>query len=227
MRIIYRLNAMEFDKQEYEDIVLDIIIEYLNENRYIELEILIPFIKSRIAKKNINLNEEGICTILKSLFQQNLIAEGSKLTKNEVLENSPLRKKIYNYIKNNLGVYYFKIVKEFNLGNHSATWHLEMLLKFALINEMKIEKNHVYYEASLNTKDIEKAYYLSNEKIISILGYINNTNNECTKSELSSNLKMHLNTVKKYLNKLEELNIIQKKIIPNKTLYFIKNIKNS
>ncbi|KKL45384.1 hypothetical protein LCGC14_2356270 [marine sediment metagenome] len=53
-------------------------------------------------------------------------------------------------------------------------------------------------------------------------GYINNTNDECTKSELSSNLKMHLNTVKKYLNKLEELNIIQTKIISNKTLYFIE-----
>ncbi len=33
---------------------------------------------------------------------------------------------------------------------------------------------------------------------------------------------MHLNTVKKYLNKLEELNIIQKKMISNKTLYFKK-----
>ncbi|KKK50845.1 hypothetical protein LCGC14_3120960, partial [marine sediment metagenome] len=38
---------MEFDKKDYEDLVLDIIIEYLNKNRYIELEILVPFIKSR------------------------------------------------------------------------------------------------------------------------------------------------------------------------------------
>ncbi len=216
---------MEFDKKDYEDLVLDIIIEYLNKNRYIELEILVPFIKSRISEKKINLNEDGIRIILKSLFHQNLIAEGSKLTKNEVLENPPIRNKIYNYIKNNLGVYYFKIVKEFNLGNHSATWHLEMLLKFALINEMKIEKNHVYYETSLNPKDVEKAYYLSNEKIISIVEYFNNNSTWHTKSELSKNLNMHLNTVNKYLNKLEDLNIIQTKIISNKTLYFKEEVK--
>ena len=129
--------------------------------------------------------------------------------------------KIYNYIKNNPGVYYFNIVKEFNLGNHSAIWHLEMLLKFALINEMKIEKNRVYYETSLNPKDVEKAYHLSNKKIISIIEYFNNNSTGYTQSELSKNLNMHLNTVKKYLNKLEELNIIQTKIISNKTLYFI------
>ena len=112
--------------------------------------------------------------------------------------------KIYNYIKSNPGVYYYKIIKEFNLGNHSAIWHLEMLVKFDLIKEMKIEKNRVYCESSLSEKDIEKAYYLSNEKIISIIESFNNDSTiEYTKSELSKNLSMHLNTVKKYLNKFK------------------------
>ncbi|MFX1376435.1 MAG: hypothetical protein ACFFA0_11520 [Promethearchaeota archaeon] len=215
------LNIMEYDIEEYEDIVLGYIIDYLNKNRYIELEILIPYINSRITKDKINLNEEGIVKILQSLFQQNLIAEGSKLTKNEVLKSPPIRKEIYDYIKSNPGVYYFKIVKEFNLGNQTATWHLEMLLKFGFIKEMKIDNNHIYYESSLNAKDIEQSFYLSNEKVKTIVEYLNNDSEGYTKSELSRNLKMHLNTVKKYLKKLVELKRVTTKKISNKTLYSI------
>ena len=216
-----RLNVMESNIDVFEDIVLEYVIEYLNKNRYIELEILIPFIKSRITKEKLNLNEEGISKILKSLFRQNLIAEGSKLTKDEVLKNPPIRIKIYNYIKENPGIYYSKIIKQFKLGNHSATWHLEMLVRFDLIKEMKIEKNRVYYESSFDKKDIEKAYYLSNEKIISIIEYFDtNSTKGHNISKISKNLDMHFNTIKKYLNKLEELNIIQKRTISNKTLFF-------
>ncbi|MFX1570956.1 MAG: hypothetical protein ACFFCV_21665 [Promethearchaeota archaeon] len=218
----HHLNVMESNIDVYEDIVLEYIIEYLNKNRYIELEILIPYIKSRITKDKINLNEKGICLILKSLFQQNLITEGSKLTKEEVLNSPPIRKEIYEYIKNNPGVYYYKIVKKFNLGNQSATWHLEMLLKFDLIKDMKIENNHIYYDSSLNNKDIEKSFYLSNEKVKTILEYLNKDSKGYTKSDISNALNMHLNTVKKYLNKLLELEQIISKKISNKTIYFIQ-----
>ncbi len=216
------LNIMESIAEDYEDIVLDYVIEYLNKNRYIELEILIPYIKSRITKDKLNLNEEGICKILKSLFQQNLIAIGSKLTKDEVLNSPHIRKEIFDYIKNNPGVYYYKIVKKFNLGNQSATWHLEMLLKFGLIKKLKIENNRVYYETSLNPKDIEKHYYLSNNKIISILEHLSTNSKGHTKSEIANSLEMHYNTVKKYLNKLIELEKIKIKKVSNKTLYYIQ-----
>ncbi|MFX1390116.1 MAG: hypothetical protein ACFE9Z_08650 [Promethearchaeota archaeon] len=213
----------KFDVEKYEDLVLGYIIEYLNKNRYIELEYVIPYIKSRTSNDKININDIGISKILQSLFKQNLIAEGSKLTKSEVLENPPIRKKIYKYIQNNPGAYYYKIVKEFDLGNHSATWHLEMLLRFGFIKDMKIENNHIFYESSLNAKEIEECFYLSNNKVILILDYLKSNSNGCTKSELAENLKMHLNTVKKYLKKLVGLKQISMKKISNRNLYFIDN----
>ena len=123
-------DIMSFDVKAHENIVLSYITEYLNKNRYIEIKKIIPYIKSRVVKTDTNLNETGICKILKSLFQQNLIAEGSKFTKNKVLERPPLRRKIYDYIRGNPGVYYSRILKQFNIGRQSATWHLEMLIKF-------------------------------------------------------------------------------------------------
>ena len=114
-------------------------------------------------------------------------------------------------------------MKKFNLGSHSTTWHLEMLLKFGWINEMKIESNLIYYETSLDIQNVTKAYYLSNEKVQLILDYLNNNNTEgCSKSEFSKNLNMHLNTVKKYLEKLVNFNAIHIKESSNKKLYFIK-----
>ena len=89
--------------------------------------------------------------------------------------------------------------------------------------EMKIENNRVYYEASLAAKDIEKFYYLSNNKVMSILEFLDTNSNGHTKSEISNNLDMHYNTVKKYLNKLVELERIKIKKVSNKILYFIRN----
>ncbi len=213
---------MALDIKEYEDTVLDYIIEYLNKNRYIELKKLIPYIKSRVIKTETNLNEDGILIILKSLFKQNLIVEGSKLTKINVLERPPLRKKIYNYIKSNPGVYYSKILQEFNIGRQSATWHLEMLIKFSIINEFRIDNHLVYHEISIDPLEVEKAFYLSNDKAKQILDYFDeNGADGLNKSEISTNLNMHLNTVKKYLKKLVEFDIILKKKISNRYLYFI------
>jgi len=214
---------MTFDIKEYEDIVLSYIIEYLNKNRYIEIKKVIPYIKSRITKMDLNLNEEGICRVLKSLFEQKLIAEGSKLTKEKVLKRPPLRKMIYTFIKENPGVYYSKILKKFNIGRQSATWHLEMLMKFNIINEIKIENNLVYHESSLDTKKVELSFYLSKKKVNKIIEYFNDDNNDgITKSELSTNLNMHVNTITKYLKKLVEFNLVEKKKVSNKYLYFKK-----
>ena len=217
------VNIMAFDIKTYEDTVLSYVIEYLNKNRYIEIKKLIPYIKSRIVKTDININEVGICKILKSLFEQKLIAEGSKFTKEKVLERPPLRKRIYNFIKKNPGVYYSKILNEFDIGRQAATWHLEMLIKFDFINEIKIENNVVYHDTSLDIQKVEMSFYLSNKKVIRIMDYFNENNTEgVTSSELSNGLNMHLNTVKKYLNKLVELNLILKKKISNKYLFFKK-----
>jgi predicted transcriptional regulator len=79
----------------------------------------------------ININNRGIEEHLKSLVDKNLIVEGSKLSGYNILNNSK-RKKIHEYIANNPGTYFNKIVKDLLLSNHVVVWHLNMLLKFEL-----------------------------------------------------------------------------------------------
>ena len=64
-----------------ERLVLDIIEDYLGNNRYFHLDKILDVIKSRFAKKSVNINNEGIRLLLKSLTNKNYIAEGSKLIK--------------------------------------------------------------------------------------------------------------------------------------------------
>ena len=54
-----------------------------------------------------------------------------------------------------------------------------------------------------------------------ILVYLKENDYGITKTNLSTNLGMHHNTITKYLNKFEEFNIILKKKIAKRTLYFL------
>ena len=78
------------------------------------------------------MNYEGIRTILKSLLKKKLIIERSKFIKDEVLENDN-RERVYNYIKNNPGVYFNQIAKKLLLSNYILAWHIKMLFQFNFI----------------------------------------------------------------------------------------------
>ncbi|MFX1393855.1 MAG: hypothetical protein ACFFAH_09800, partial [Promethearchaeota archaeon] len=69
---------------EHEEIVFEVIREYLNKNRVFDMKKIVPFIKSRIAKSSINISYEGIQKILISLAKKKKIVEGTKLTKKDV-----------------------------------------------------------------------------------------------------------------------------------------------
>jgi predicted transcriptional regulator len=49
-----------------------------------------------------------------------------------------------------------------------------------------------------------------------------NDNIGISKTNLSQELKMHMNTLAKYLNLLEKFNVIVKKKIENNYLYFLR-----
>ena len=102
---------------EQEKLVLNVVQEYLNKNRYFNMNEIIPFIISRFRNASININISGIEDILRSLVKKNLIVEGSKLSINDVLKNQK-RKNIYEYIQENPGIYFNRIVKELNMSNH-------------------------------------------------------------------------------------------------------------
>ena len=129
-----------------EQTVLNIINEYLDKNRFFSANDIIPFISSRLAKSGINLNINGIRTVLKSLVEKNVIVEGSKLTRDEILTNLN-RNKIYEYIQKNPGINFNKIVSSLNLNIPVVEWHLNILIKFNFIIKEKIDNLDVYFDS--------------------------------------------------------------------------------
>ncbi len=207
---------------EKERIVLGVVQEYLNKNRYFNMKKILPFINSRFKMAKININNAGIEVKLKSLVNKNLIIEGSKLTSEDIL-SIPKRKQIFKFIIKNPGVYFNKIVKTLKISNHVVIWHLDMLLKFKFIKNAIFENHEIYFDPSLDFQKVILNYYLSKIKIKKILYHLKKNKKGITKTQLSKELKMHYNTVTKYFEVLEKLNAIFKNDSSRKTFYFLNN----
>lgn len=205
-----------------EQSVLEIINEYLNKNRFFSVNDILPFISSRFAKSGINININGIRTILKSLIEKNFIVEGSKLTRNEILSNFN-RKKIYEYIQKNPGAHFYNIVSNLDLNIPVVEWHLNILIKFMYISKEKIENRGVYFDVTVKSEDRMIIYLISKDKCKQIIDFLKENQEGITKSQISEQLNMHSTTVTKYTDKLHENRILTKKSLPNKTLYFLNN----
>ena len=205
---------------DQEKIVLNLVKEYLNKNRFFNKKKIIPFINHRLRNASIDLNYTGIEAILKSLLKKRLIIEGSKLTRDDILLNSK-RNKIYEYVIKNPGVNFIIIVNELNLSNHVVLWHLGMLIEFNFINKVKIDNLELYYDSSLKVDEIERNYFISNKSSKRIINYLKENNSGISKSKISQDLNMHLYTVNKYSDILKQYGILTLKTNSNKKLYFL------
>lgn len=215
------LYKMVTNLVKQEELVYQIIQEYLNKNRYLQLNEVIPFIKAKLAKKKININETGIISILSSLVKRNIIVEGSKLLQEDILKVRK-RRRIYEYILENPGVFYYDIVKTLNISSHVVRWHLNMLVLFNFVNKIKIENHDIYFDVSISQKKAEAIYYISNDKCRKIIEYLKINDHGITKTQLSKDLSMHLNTISKYLEGLENIRLLIRKKFSKKTLYFLE-----
>lgn len=214
-------HNMVIDLAEHEKVVLDIVHDYLNKNRQFSFEDIIPYIISRIRLSSININKEGIRVVLKSLTNKKLLVEGSKLSRNDILNNQK-RRSIYEYIAENPGTYFNRIVQELNLSNHIVVWHLNMLLKFDFIQKEILENHEIYFVGTKDFDQIISNYFTSKKKSREIVKFLQKDDIGVTKTSLSHELSMHIETLTKYLNILEKYNIIVKKKIDNRNLYFLK-----
>lgn len=201
--------------------LMNSILQFVKKGRTIDFERLIPFIRSRCSKASININDQGIKIILNSFLDNNFIVQGSKLTRDKVLGNIN-RKRIYETIKEHPGIYFYKLVTTLNMSNHVVAWHINILFKFNYINKEIIDNHEVYFDSDLKTLNKEAVYLLSKEKCKEIITYLkNNGNIGITKTRLSNNLKIHYNIISKYVDKLENIGILDKENLSNKTLYYI------
>ncbi|MFX1455239.1 MAG: hypothetical protein ACFFDB_07665 [Promethearchaeota archaeon] len=209
---------VELSKQE--ETVLSTVREYLNKNRYFNINDILPFIHARFKMASININLRGIEDILRGLVKKKLLIEGSKLTKDDILTNKK-RKQIYLFIVENPGTYFNKIVKSLAMSNHIVIWHLSMLLKFNYIKSEMIDNHQIFFEVKFNLKNVKVNYFTSKEKSKLIIKYLKNNDLGITKTKLSSDLNIHINTAKKYLDFLENFNVVTRKNLSNKILYFL------
>lgn len=211
---------MSVELSEQESIVLEVVLEYLNKNRYFDMEKILSFINARFRMGGINMNTRGIEEVLKSLVNKNLIVEGSKLNSYEILSNKK-RKAIYEFIVKNPGTYFNKIIKSLKISNHVVVWHLNMLLRFDFIKKENIENHEIYFKANFDLDKSERVYFTSKDKSKLIIEYLKTNDTGITKTKISQDLNIHINTVAKYLNFLEKFDLVFKKELSNKTLYFL------
>ena len=213
------LEIMPIELLEQEKLVLDVVQEYLDKNRYFNMKEILPFINSRFKMASININTRGIEEVLRSLVKKKLIVEGSKLSSKNILIVKK-RKMIYNFILNNPGTYFYKIVRELNLSNHVVVWHLNILLKFNFIKMEELENHNIYFDSNFNEEDRKFRYFMSKERSKKIVECIKKNYYGITKTQLSKDLGMHINTITKYLESLEHFNVIIEEKISKKRLFF-------
>ena len=118
-----------------ESIVLGLVKEYLAKKTFFSINDIIEYVNNRV-KLNPNINRNKIELVIKSLIKKRIIIPGTKLMKNNIMENLK-RVKIYNFIKkypSNIN----EIMRALNTGSNQALWHLSCLEKFQFVRSKKI-----------------------------------------------------------------------------------------
>jgi predicted transcriptional regulator len=204
-----------------ERVVLDIVQDYLSKNRQFDIDDIIPYISYYLRRTSNKLNYEGIRAVLYSLVKKKFLIEGSKLTHDDVLNNEK-RKKIYNHIFKNPGIYFTRLVKDLGYTNHVVVWHLNILIKFNFIKKRILDRHEIFFDSSVEPDDAKLNFFTSLEKAKMIINYLRNKNFGITKTKLAKELKMHLNTTSKYLGILQKFKLIIEEKIDNQILYFLE-----
>lgn len=204
-----------------EMLIFNLIQEFLDGNRAFSKEKVALYIKS-LYRLNGNFNYNGIKAVIDMLLIKNLIVEGSKLTRKTVLLNSN-RKQIYEVIRTNPGIYKNKLAIKLNFSNYLIKWHISMLIKFSLIREYNFNDNIAYFDSLSNPKNDLIFLIISKEKCSKIIEFLKKSKHGSTKNQISKEMKVHYNTITKYLESLEKFNLLIRKIVNNKEILLLNN----
>ena len=199
-----------------ENIVLGIVREYLSKKPFFSMKDIVEFINNRV-RHNPDINKNRIELIIKSLIKKRVIIPGTKLMKKDIIEN-PTRKEIYKYIKQNPGKNINEIMKTHNLGSNLALWHLSALEKFQFVRSKKISNRCVFFKFDSDPNFDQLHYYLANYIVQSIIKFMKNER-PFKITDIADGLKKNHNTIKKYLEALTDLKLVEIEKEKSRNLY--------
>ncbi len=191
--------------KKLESAVLQIVKEFLEKKTFFSIEDIVVYVNNRV-KRNPNLNKNSIEIIIKSLIKNRVILPGTKLMKNNIIEN-PKRNEIFNLIKKN-PININQIMKTLNLGSNHALWHLSCLEKFQFVRSKKINNRRVFFRFDSNPKFDEINYYIRIKIVQNIISFMKNEKKALKITEIATGMKKNHNTIKKYLNILIDLKLL-------------------
>ena len=130
------------------------------------------------------------------------------MEKSELL-NLEIRRKLFNYIKDNPGLHLHELARKIDMSYHNLRYHLSHLEKHDLV-VLKSNKSytHVYPKENLSKREKEIFSVVRQETprniLLVLINYIITSQND-----LSELLDKHPTTIEHHLKKLQELNLIQ------------------
>ncbi|MHA1988388.1 MAG: hypothetical protein ACW98D_17270 [Promethearchaeota archaeon] len=204
-----------------DSIVLGLVKEYLTKKTFFSITDIIEFISNRV-RLNPNLNRNKIELIIKSLIKKRTIIPGTRLMKNNIIEN-PKRNEIYNFIKRNPSNIN-DIMKTLKIGSNQALWHLSCLEKFEFVRSEKLNNHRIFFKFDSNPK-LDKFYFYLNKKIVqNIVEFMSKEDKPLKITEIANGMKKNHTTIKKYITILENLNLVKTEK-ENKRMLFILDVK--
>ena len=211
-----------------ENVVLEIVREYLSKKPFFSMKNIVEYINNRV-RHNPDINKNRIELIIKSLIKRRVIIPGTKLMRSDIIEN-PTRNEIYEYIKQNPAKNINEVMKAHNLGSNLALWHLSALEKFQFIRSKKIRNQCIFFQFDSDPKFDELLYYMTNDIVQSIITFMQNET-LLKITEIADGLKKNHNTIKKYLEALIDLKLVEIEKEKSRDLYklnkerYLKTVK--
>jgi len=208
--------------ENVESIVLGLVKEYLTKKTFFSINDIIDFISNRV-RLNPNLNRNKIELIIKSLIKKRIIIPGTKLMKNNIIEH-PKRNEIYNYIKkspSNIN----EIMRALKIGSNQALWHLSCLEKFEFVRSKKLNNHRIFFKFDSNPK-LDKFYHYMNKDIVQkIIEFMLQEDKPLKITEIANGMKKNHTTIKKYINILENLKLVETEKEKNRILFKLNKKK--
>jgi predicted transcriptional regulator len=204
--------------------VIKIANDILKEGKTLNIDYLY-----RRAKRELKIPREGLLTIIKYLVNKKVIIDGSKFTKDTILDNM-IRRTIYNFIQDNIGLHFSamkrKLIKKLKgnlMGTGHLTWHIEMLLKFNLIKSIIVVNHAIFIPIDFDETIAKITHLARNEVRNKTLRYLIQ-NESSSKSKISESIEENRENVYYHIKILIENDLI---IDKDHELYLNPKLKDS